>query len=168
MIGKPWPKLSIHSTAYEGELYRGQVKTDASRSAIPIPDDIIPIVEAWRQVCPDSVIRRAHVPNFRARRTQRSEGAAPGKELPQVANLTHRRQTEDPEKADHVSGDAANSGHGSSEARDNEGRTGSLAARHHQNNCERVHAGDTGQCESCHQLSDARSFGQAAGGRSKT
>jgi integrase len=47
-------RLVIHSTAYEGELYRGRVKTEASRSAIPIPDDIIPIVESWRHECPDS------------------------------------------------------------------------------------------------------------------
>lgn len=46
--------MMIHSTAYEGELYRGQVKTGASRNAVPIPDDIVPIVEAWRQVCPDT------------------------------------------------------------------------------------------------------------------
>src|SRR5246127_5201193 len=45
-------RLMIHSTAYEGELYRGQVKTKASRNSVPIPDDIIPIVEAWRQLCP--------------------------------------------------------------------------------------------------------------------
>ena len=44
----------IHSTAYEGELYRGQVKTGASRNAAPIPDDIVPIIEAWRQICPDT------------------------------------------------------------------------------------------------------------------
>ena len=46
--------LMIHSTAYEGELYRGQVKTGASRNAVPIPDDIVPIIEAWRQICPDT------------------------------------------------------------------------------------------------------------------
>ncbi|HWO39729.1 MAG TPA: site-specific integrase [Candidatus Acidoferrum sp.] len=46
--------LMIHSTAYEGELYRGQVKTEASRNAVPIPDDIVPIIEAWRQICPDT------------------------------------------------------------------------------------------------------------------
>src|SRR5216684_70298 len=46
--------LMIHSTAYEGKLYRGQVKTGASRNAIPIPDDIVPIIEAWRRVCPDT------------------------------------------------------------------------------------------------------------------
>ena len=38
----------------QGELYRGQVKTKASRNSVPIPDDIIPIVEAWRQLCPDT------------------------------------------------------------------------------------------------------------------
>lgn len=46
--------LMIHSTAYEGKLYRGQVKTSASRNAIPIPDDLVPIIEAWRQVCSDT------------------------------------------------------------------------------------------------------------------
>jgi hypothetical protein len=46
--------LMIHSTAYEGKLYRGQVKTEASRNAVPIPDDIVPITEAWRQICPDT------------------------------------------------------------------------------------------------------------------
>lgn len=57
-------RLVIHSTAYEGELYRGRVKTDASRSAVPIPDDIIPVVEAWRQVCPDSSPEALMFPTF--------------------------------------------------------------------------------------------------------
>lgn len=57
-------RLMIHSTAYEGELYRGQVKTDASRSAVPIPDDIMPIVEAWRRVCPDSSPEALMFPTF--------------------------------------------------------------------------------------------------------
>lgn len=57
-------RLVIHSTAYEGELYRGRVKTDASRSAVPLPDDIIPIVEAWRQICPDSSPEALMFPTF--------------------------------------------------------------------------------------------------------
>src|SRR5262249_22859224 len=57
-------RLMIHSTAYEGELYRGQVKTDASRSTVPIPDDIIPIVEAWRRVCPDTSPEALMLPTF--------------------------------------------------------------------------------------------------------
>jgi integrase len=57
-------RLVIHSTAYEGELYRGRVKTDASRSAVPIPDDIIPIVEAWRRECTDSSPEALMFPTF--------------------------------------------------------------------------------------------------------
>ena len=57
-------RFMIHSTAYEGELYRGQVKTDASRNAVPIPDDIIPVVEAWRQVCPDTSPDALMFPTF--------------------------------------------------------------------------------------------------------
>ncbi len=57
-------RLMIHSTAYEGELYRGQVKTDASRSAVPIPDDIMPIVETWRRLCPDSSPEALMFPTF--------------------------------------------------------------------------------------------------------
>jgi len=56
--------LMIESTAYEGELYRGQVKTKASRNSVPIPDDIIPIVEAWRQVCPDISDEALMFPTF--------------------------------------------------------------------------------------------------------
>lgn len=46
-------RLVVHSTAYEGHLYEGKVKTDASAQAIPIPEDIQPIIEAWRDICPD-------------------------------------------------------------------------------------------------------------------
>src|SRR6266478_8291042 len=62
---------------------RGQVKTGASRNAVTIPDDIIPIVEAWKEVSPDPSPEDAYVPDFRAGRTQRPEGATTGEELPQ-------------------------------------------------------------------------------------
>jgi integrase len=57
-------RLMIESTAYEGELYRGQVKTKASRNSVAIPDDIIPIVEAWQQVCPDISDEALMFPTF--------------------------------------------------------------------------------------------------------
>jgi integrase len=47
-------RLIIHSTAYEGQLYEDRVKTEASRDSVPIPEDIRPIVEAWRNLCPDT------------------------------------------------------------------------------------------------------------------
>jgi integrase len=47
-------KLIIQGTAYQGRLFPGKVKTNASRNAVPIPEDIRPIIEAWKQVCPDT------------------------------------------------------------------------------------------------------------------
>src|SRR5215469_11983791 len=47
-------RLVVHGTAYEGQLYEGKTKTEASAQAIPIPEDIQPIIEAWREVSPDS------------------------------------------------------------------------------------------------------------------
>jgi len=46
-------RLIIQSTAYEGSLFPGKVKTNASWNAVPIPDDIRPIIDAWRQECTD-------------------------------------------------------------------------------------------------------------------
>jgi integrase len=47
-------KLIIHSTAYEGSLFPGKVKTNASGSAVPVPEDIRPIIDAWKQMCQDT------------------------------------------------------------------------------------------------------------------
>ena len=63
----------IESTTYEGELYRGQVKTRASRNSVPIPDDIIPIVEAWRQVCPDISDEALMFPTFGRKKRKRQK-----------------------------------------------------------------------------------------------
>jgi hypothetical protein len=38
------------NTAFEGRLYEGRLKTRESRNAIPIPEDVVPIIEAWRSV----------------------------------------------------------------------------------------------------------------------
>ena len=43
-------KLIPLNTAFEGQLYEGRLKTRESRNAIPIPEDVIPIIEAWRSV----------------------------------------------------------------------------------------------------------------------
>lgn len=47
-------RLVVHGTAYDGRLYEGKVKTEASNEAIPIPEDIRPIIEAWKSVCKDT------------------------------------------------------------------------------------------------------------------
>jgi integrase len=46
-------KLVVQTTAFEGKLYQ-RMKTDASRSAVPVPEDIRPIIEAWRRACPNT------------------------------------------------------------------------------------------------------------------
>lgn len=45
--------LLVQTTAYEGEVY-DQVKTEESRNRVPIPDDVGPIIEAWKRQCRDS------------------------------------------------------------------------------------------------------------------
>jgi len=56
-------KLIIQTTAFEGRLYN-RVKNEASRSAMPIPEDIRPIMEAWRRACPDSSPDALMFPTF--------------------------------------------------------------------------------------------------------
>ena len=45
--------LVVETTAYEGEVY-DQVKTEESRNAVPIPEDVQPIIEAWKRKCLDT------------------------------------------------------------------------------------------------------------------
>lgn len=46
-------RLMIETTAFEGQLYK-RVKTEHSRSAVPVPEDVRPIIEAWKRSCPDT------------------------------------------------------------------------------------------------------------------
>jgi len=62
-------KLVVQTTAFEGQLYQ-RVKTEASRSAVPVPEDLRPILEAWRRACPDTSAEALMFPTFgRNRRT---------------------------------------------------------------------------------------------------
>jgi integrase len=75
-------KLVIHGTAYEGRLYPGKVKTKASRNAVPIPEDIRPIIEAWRELCPDTSPEALMFPMYgRVSRT----GVRSGRNVPRQA-----------------------------------------------------------------------------------
>jgi len=57
-------KLIPLNTAFEGKLYEGRLKTRESRNAIPIPEDVIPIIEAWRQVSKDNSPDALMFPTF--------------------------------------------------------------------------------------------------------
>jgi len=64
-------KLVPLGTAYEGHLYPGQLKTEESRNAVPIPKDVLPIIEAWRRVCPDPSPEALMFPTFGRRHRKR-------------------------------------------------------------------------------------------------
>ena len=68
-FGFPWKsyagdKLIPLNTAFEGELYEGRLKTRESRNAIPIPENVIPIIEAWRKVAKDTSPDALMFPTF--------------------------------------------------------------------------------------------------------
>jgi integrase len=52
------------NTAFEGRLYEGRLKTRESRNAIPIPEDVIPIIEAWRSVSKNTAPEALMFPTF--------------------------------------------------------------------------------------------------------
>jgi integrase len=56
-------QLVIQGTAFEGRLYP-QVKTEESRNAIPMPEDLRPILEGWKQHCPDTSPEALMFPTF--------------------------------------------------------------------------------------------------------
>ena len=56
-------RLTIETTAYEGHLY-SRVKTDDSRSAVAVPQDIRQIIEAWKGQCPDTSPEALMFPTF--------------------------------------------------------------------------------------------------------
>ena len=71
-------RLVVHGTAYSGRLYEGKVKTDASSEAIPIPEDVRPIIEAWRSVCKDTSSEALMFPTF-------GRGSRTGEQVPRNA-----------------------------------------------------------------------------------
>jgi integrase len=40
-------------TAYEGKLYPGRTKTKQSKAPISVPEQVRPVIEAWKAICPD-------------------------------------------------------------------------------------------------------------------
>lgn len=41
-------------TAYEGQFFDGRLKTKQSKAPITVPEQVRPVIEAWRKVCKDS------------------------------------------------------------------------------------------------------------------
>lgn len=63
---KSWTGESLvpHGTAYEGEFYKGRVKTRGSKAPISVPEPVRPVIEAWKKVCKDSSPEALMFPTF--------------------------------------------------------------------------------------------------------
>jgi hypothetical protein len=53
-----------HGTAFEGKLYKGRLKSKASRAPIPVPEPVRPVIEAWRRLCTDPSLEALTFPTF--------------------------------------------------------------------------------------------------------
>jgi integrase len=56
--------LIPHGTAYEGQFYKGRLKSKASKGPIPVPEQVQPVLAAWRQVCQDPSPEALMFPTF--------------------------------------------------------------------------------------------------------
>jgi len=63
---KSWTGESLvpHGTAVEGTLYKGRVKSKASRAPIAVPEPVRPVIEAWQRFCPDPSPEALMFPTF--------------------------------------------------------------------------------------------------------
>jgi hypothetical protein len=50
--------------AYEGNLYVGRTKTKQSKAPISVPDQVRPVIEAWKAICPDTSPEALMFPTF--------------------------------------------------------------------------------------------------------
>jgi integrase len=56
--------LMPYGTAYEGKFYSGRFKTQQSRSPIPVPEQVRPVIESWRSLCADTSPEALMFPTF--------------------------------------------------------------------------------------------------------
>ena len=56
--------LIPHGTAYEGEFHKGRLKSKASKGPIPVPEQVQPVLAAWRQICQDPSQEALMFPTF--------------------------------------------------------------------------------------------------------
>jgi integrase len=69
VMGLQWKSWTGESllplgTAYEGKFYAGRLKTKESKAPIPVPQQVRPVIEAWRRLCKDSAPDALMFPTF--------------------------------------------------------------------------------------------------------
>jgi len=63
---KSWTGTTLvpHGTAFEGRFYPGRLKNQSSRAPISVPEQVRPIIEAWKRLSPDSSPDALMFPTF--------------------------------------------------------------------------------------------------------
>ena len=56
--------LLPYRTAYEGQFFNGRLKTKQSKAPIPVPEQVRPVIEAWRRLSKDSSPEALMFPTF--------------------------------------------------------------------------------------------------------
>jgi integrase len=56
--------LQPYGTAYEGQFYSGRLKTKQSKAPIPVPEQVRPVIEAWRRLSKNSSPEALMFPTF--------------------------------------------------------------------------------------------------------
>jgi integrase len=63
---KAWTGTTLipHGTAFEGQFYPGRVKNQSSRAPIGVPEQVRPIIEAWKRLSPNPSPEALMFPTF--------------------------------------------------------------------------------------------------------
>jgi len=102
-----------HGTAYEGQFYKGRLKSKASKGPIPVPEQVQPVLAAWRQICQDPSPEALMFPTFgRGKRKGQAVPRWGTEELPEVADSSDRPKVGSSRILGHLPGDAPHSGNG--------------------------------------------------------
>ncbi len=131
---KSWTGTTLvpYGTAFEGQFYPGRFKTRASQAPIGVPEQVRPVIEAWKKACSGPLAGGFDVSDFRTRGTDGPGGAALGKELPSLADSSDRPEAGNPGPPRHLSGDAADAWNRPAEARHAQGCARGSSPREHQ------------------------------------
>ena len=151
---KSWTGSSLmpYGTAYEGKFYRGRLKTKASKAAIPVPELVRPVIEAWRRICSDASPEALMFPTFGRGRATGAGGAAFEQELSRMAHSPHLPETRHPGSPRHLPGVAADAGNRYAEARDAQRHTEHPAPCQHPDNWGRVRSENRSERSRCREL----------------
>ena len=118
--------LMPHGTAYEGQFYKERLKTKASKAPIPVPDQVSPLIEAWKALCTDCSPEALMFPTFGRGERHRTGSTPRWKELPALADTAPFSEAGDSRSARHLSGDAPHDGNRHAKPRDAKGHAGAL------------------------------------------